>query len=274
MQFLASHQDEAAILAGGTDILVQVKQKKRLPKYLVNIKGVSGLDGITYNGQGLRLGALTTIRTIETSPIIKEKYPVLAEAAATIGSVQVRNRGTLGGNLCNASPAADMAAPLIALGATARILGPQGERTVSMEEFFAGPGKTVLGPGEVLAEVAVPPPSPRSAGAYIKLGPRKAMDIAVVGVAAVVTLESQGDRCRDVRIALGSVAPIPLRAKKAETVLRGQVVSYDLAVTAGHKAMEEASPITDIRGSAEYRRDMVGVLTRRAVLRALEAART
>ncbi|MBI2917145.1 MAG: xanthine dehydrogenase family protein subunit M [Chloroflexi bacterium] len=265
------HWGQVRVMAGGTDLLVRLKQRVIRPQYVLNLKRVPGLDGLTYaKGQGLRIGALTTIRTIETSPVVKEHYPVLAEAAGMLGSVQVRNLATVGGNLCNASPSAEMPPGLLAYGAQARIVGPKGERTVPLDQFFLGPGQTCLLQGDLLAEVLVPESAPKTAGVYIKLSPRAAMDCAVVGVAAVVTLED--GKCKDCRIALGAVAPTPLRPRSAEDLLRGKPLDPGLRERAGQAAMEEAKPITDVRGSAEYRKEMVKVLTRRAVQQAFQRA--
>jgi len=263
---LARHGEQARVLAGGTDLLIRMKARQWRPQYVVNIKGIPGLRGISQNGGGLSIGALTTVREVETSPVIRQNYGSLAYAASQLGSIQVRNSATIGGNLCNAAPSAELAPPLLGLGATARIRGPQGERNVPLEEFFTGPGKTVLGPGELLVGLEVPAPAPGSGNAYIKHSPRRAMDIAVVGVAAWV-LQEEG-LCRDCRIALGAVAPVPMRARNAEATLRGQPLTDELLAKAGQAAMAECSPIDDIRGSAEYRREMVRVLTQRAVKQA------
>lgn len=271
ISLLDKHWGQVRVLAGGTDLLVRLKQRVVRPQYVLNIKRVPELDKVSYGKrQGLRIGALTTIRAIETSPVIKEHYPVLAEAASVLGSVQVRNLATVGGNLCNASPSAEMPPGLLAYGAKARIVGPKGERTVPLDQFFLGPGQSCLQQGELLAEVLVPEPPPNTAGVYIKLSPRAAMDCAVVGVAAVVTLEN--GKCKDCRIALGAVAPTPLRPRSAEDLLRGQPLDPALREKAGQAAMEEATPITDVRGSAEYRKEMVKVLTRRAVQQAFQRA--
>ncbi|HLB29595.1 MAG TPA: xanthine dehydrogenase family protein subunit M, partial [Dehalococcoidia bacterium] len=214
---LSQHGEQARVLAGGTDLLIRMKARQWRPQYVVNIKGIPGLSGISQNGGALSIGALTTVREIETSPLVKQGYPALAYAASQIGSIQVRNSATVGGNLCNAAPSAELAPPLLVLGASARIRGPQGERSVPLEEFFTGPGRTVLGPGELLVALEVPAPVHGSSNAYLKHSPRRAMDIAVVGAAAWVLTEN--GICRDCRIALGAVAPTPLRARNSEAVL-------------------------------------------------------
>lgn len=263
---------QADVLAGGTDLLVEIKEHLRAPDYVVNIKKIPGLDYLRYDEQtGLRIGPVTTVRMVETSPLIQEKYAGLAEAARQLGSIQVRNRATVAGNLCRASPAADTAPPLIADGATVRLYGPQGERTVLLEQFFIGPGQTILAPNELLVEIAVPGPPPHTGKVYIKHGRRKAMELAVVGVAVSLTLS--GDTCADVRIALGAVAPTPLRVPQAERRLRGMVVNSAAIAAAAEAAREAARPISDVRGSAAYRRELVYVLTKRAVEVALQRAR-
>lgn len=255
----------AQALAGGTDLLVELKEQLRSAERVVNIKKIRGLGGLSYDARaGLRIGALATAREVEISPIVLEKYPSLAQAARELGSIQVRNRATIVGNLCRASPSADTAPPLIADGAVAKIHGLEGERTVALEEFFTGPGKTVLAAGELVTEIVVPPPAPGTGKVYLKHGRRKAMELATVGVA--VTLNS------DIRIVLGAVAPTPIRARDAEALLRGKDLDDALIEQAAEAAMREARPISNVRASAEYRREMVKVLTRRALAQALRAA--
>jgi carbon-monoxide dehydrogenase medium subunit len=269
---LVRHGAEASLLAGGTDLLVEIKEHVRWPKHVVNVKRIPGLAALEYDARdGLRFGALVTAREIETSPVVLEKYPGLAQAARELGSIQVRHRATVVGNICRASPSADTLPPLIADGASVRIRGPAGGRTVALEDFFTGPGKTVLAPGELVTEVVVPPPAPRTGKHYIKHGRRKAMELATVGVAVALTLE--GDACREIRIALGAVAPTPIRARAAEAALHGRGLDAQAIAAAARIAQGECRPISNVRGSAEYRREMVGVLAARAIERAREAAR-
>lgn len=270
---LKKHKGKARILAGGTDLIVEMKERllPMEPEAIIDIKKIPRLEGIDFSAQkGLRLGALTTFTDLERSTVIRKRYPILASAAHEVGSVQIRNRGTIGGNLCHGSPSADIAPPLLALRATAVIVGEGGKRQVPLEKFFKGPGKTVLKGDELLTELLIPPPLPRSAGVYIKLGVRRAMEIAIVAVAAVVSLGQKDSLCREVSVALGAVAPTPMRAYRAEELLRGKPLTEQLIEQAAEVAMEESKPITDIRGSAEYRREMVKVLTRRATKRAIE----
>lgn len=271
VSLLERYGADARAIAGGTDLVVQMRYGEESPRYLVNLKTIKGLDSIADGDDGLHLGALTSIRAIETSPLIKEKYSILSQAAHLLGSVQVRNLATIGGNLCHAAPSAELAAPLLALGAKARITGPAGERTIPVEDFFRGPGQVALNTGELLVELHVPSPAPRSAGVYLKHSIRKAMDIAFVGTGVVVEL-ADGGTCRDIRIALGAVAPTPMRARKAEDMLRGKVLDEPILREAGEIASQECSPISDIRCSAEHRREIVKVFVRRAALQAAAAA--
>ena len=270
---LTDHGSQAKVLAGGTDLLTLLKERTLKPRFVVNIKRLTGLEGITYTpGKGLRIGALTTIRTLETSPLLKEKYPALAQAAHLLGSPQVRNLATIGGNLCNAAPSAETASPLLSFSASARIAGPKGESTLPLESFFSGPGTTVLQEGELLTELFLPEPPPRMGSVYIKHCPRGSMDIAVVGVAVMVALASGNGKVEECRIGLGAVAPTPFRAKGAEELLRDKKPTELLVQEVAQRAATESTPISDIRGSAEYRSQMVRVLTARALLIAFERA--
>ena len=268
---LGRHRGAASVLAGGTDLLVEMKEQLRRPQHVVNIKRISGIASFDYDDRGgLRIGALVTARAIETSPVVLAKYPGLAQAARELGSVQIRNRATLVGNVCRASPSADTLPPLIADRAWAKLYGSAGERTVELEQFFTGPGRTLLAPDELVIELVVPPPAPHTGKVYIKHGRRKAMELATVGVAVALTLE--GGRCADVSIVLGAVAPTPIRARTAEDALRGQPADETRIADAARAARSEARPISNVRASADYRSEMVDVLTRRALERARELA--
>jgi carbon-monoxide dehydrogenase medium subunit len=256
-------------LAGGTDLVIAIKEKGLLPKYVVDLKKVPGLSGIRENGDGsITIGALTTMREIETAPLITGKFPFLAQSAAEVGSIQIRNRATVGGNMANATPSADVAPALIALNAAATIFSAAGERTVSLKEFFRGPSQSVMTPDEILTEITIPKTDPRLVGEYIKFSPRDMMDLAYVGVAVAYVLDEKERRCENVRIVLGAVAPTPIRAPKAEAILEGRILTEELATRAGEMAAQEAKPISDVRSSADYRRAMVGVMTKRALLNA------
>lgn len=267
-RLLKDKGDGGRFLAGGTDLVIAMKEKGLLPKYIVDLKRVPNLSGIRENADGsITLGALTTMYEIETSPLIKKKFPFLAQSAAEVGSIQIRNRATIGGNMCNATPSADTAPALIALNATAKIAGGAGERTMNLEEFFKGPGRNAMDPGEILTAITIPKTGPHLVGEYIKFSPRDMMDLAYIGVAVVYDLGSD-KKCTGVRIVLGAVAPTPIRARNSEALLEGQILSEDLATKVGDEAAREAKPISDVRSSADYRRAMVGVMTKRAVLNA------
>ncbi len=260
--------DKAALYAGGTDLLVQMRAGRIKPQYLIDIKRLDALKGIGYSGGGeLRIGALVTHREIETSPLIRERFPVLWDGASKVGSVQIRNRGTVGGNICNALPSADDVGPLIVLGARLRILGPRGERELALEDFYLGPRQTLLAKDEILLEFRVP--AGAGQGAYIKYSPRKAMDLALLGVS--VYLEKNGDgACQAARIALTTAGPIPMRAREAEDCLLGQAPTDEVLCRAGEIAAREARPRTSWRSSEAYRRELLKVLVPRAGRLALE----
>jgi len=270
---LQKYDGKAKILAGGTDLLIRIRDRAIHPQVVIDLKQIPQLYGIHYEqDKGLRLGPLTLIRDIETSKIIREKFGVLSQAAETLGSVQVRNKATVGGNLCNAAPSADMAPPLIGLDAEVKIAGRGKDKTLPLEAFFRGPGETALGPDEILIEISVPNMAPHSYGVYLKHGRRKALDLAVVGVASVLTMDSTLSKCEDIRIVLGAVAPTPMRAKKAEAVIRGNDLSDSVINEAAKIAAEECSPISDVRGSEWYRRQVVEALVKRGINQALAMA--
>jgi aerobic carbon-monoxide dehydrogenase medium subunit len=268
---LARHGSEAKLLAGGTDLLPQMKNALLKPGVVIDLSGVSRLRAIeSGNGQGLRIGAAVTARTLELDRAVRSRFLSLAESGALVGSVQVRNLATLGGNLCNAAPSADMAPPLVALDAEAVITGPKGERRVPIGAFFTGVRRTVLAPDEILVELAVPVPGAHSGGNYLRHTPRRELDIAVVGVASQLTLAN--GVCTKARIALAAVAPVPVRATAAEEALEGQAVTPERIARAADLAVEAARPISDQRGSADFRRHLVRVLTRRTLTTALARA--
>ena len=265
---LQRHGQQARIVAGSTDFLVRWRAGFWHPEYVVNIQHIPGMSRVTFSRRnGLRFGALVTIQTLEQHPAIRQHYPALAAAAASFAGVQVRNLATVGGNICNASPSGDMLPALLAFGAECRVSGPDGHRQVPLDQLFTGPGRTVLAQDEVLTEIALPPPARNTGSLYIKHSPRGAMDIATVGVASALTVDRAGV-CTSARIALGAVAPTPLRARAAEEMLQGQILDADMLQAAADQAMSQATPIDDVRGTADYRRQMVGVLTRRTLERA------
>lgn len=268
---LKKHQGKCKLLAGGTDLLVEIKEKRRQPpEFLLNIGLIPGLDKVEHrDGQGLAIGALAKLSQVENSPVARKNYPLLSQAAKTIGSRQIRNLATAAGNICNASPAADLAAPLLVLEASLKIRGTKGERVIKLEEFFRGPGETVLAQDEMVTEILVPPSPAGARGVYMKQSPRRAMDIAVVGVAVLAGLDQKKNILSTYRIGLGAVASTPLRARRAEAVLLGKAPQEELILEAARVAQEEARPIDDIRGSAEYRKEIVKVLVKRATRQAL-----
>ncbi len=265
-----SDRPEAIPLAGGTDLLVQMKEEHRPVQVLLSLKRVPEVHRFSQNGM-LTFGSAVTVGQIAADRQIQQNYTSLAMGAGLIGSVQIRNMATVGGNLCNAAPSADTAPPLLVLGAQAVIANTRGERTIPLEAFFLGPGQAALQSGELLKEIIVPKPPQRSGSFYVRHTSRARMDIAVVGVAAAITLNADGTII-DARLALGAVAPVPMRVTAAETLLRGHTLSDELLQEVGATAAQEAKPIDDLRASAEYRRRLVNVLTQRALRSAFARA--
>jgi len=274
LAMLAQYGEACKIICGGQSILILMRQGLVAPEYLVDIRQLHELDFIDFDAaKGLRIGAVTTHRKIEKSALIRRHYPVLAEMEEHLASIQTRNWGTIGGNLCHADPAGDPAPVLIALGASLRMADGKGERTVPVEEFFLDYFETVLGPEGLLLEITVPVPPPRTATAYEKFTVIES-DHAVVSVACSITLDAEGHRCQDARIVLGAAAPTPKRATRAEEAVVGAALEERVLDAAGRAASEEAEPITDIHASEAYRRDLVKALTRRMVRKAWETAKT
>lgn len=267
-ELLARFGPRAKVLSGGTDVLVKMKNGLLTPEILISLRNIEELKTIEdIPGKGVVIGARATHNELVNSSIINEKYLSVSEAAHHMAANQVRNVGTVGGNICNAVPSADLPPILIALGAAIKLAGSKGERTMPLEEFFIGPNKSVIAQDEILTEIVIPE-QPSTGSNYIKFGLRESGSLAVVGVAVTVTMA--GNILQDVRIALGAVAPTPMRAKEAEASLRGQIVSDNLLAEAGSIASQECKPISDIRGSEEYRRDMVRVFTQRALRKAID----
>jgi carbon-monoxide dehydrogenase medium subunit len=273
LTLLDKYQDDCKVIGGGQSLLILMRQGLVAPKYLVSIKGLSELSYIKDTKEGLKIGALTTHRKIEKSPVIKKKSGVLAEMEQRLASIQTRNWGTIGGNLCHGDPAGDPAPVLIALKATLTITSLKGERNMPVEDFTLDYFETALQPGELLTEIQVPPPPPRSGTAYTKFNIIES-DLATVGVAVSVTLGTGDGVCQDVRIALGASAPAPMRAKKAEAVLKGKRITDALLKEAGKAASAEAEPISDIQASEEYRRELVKILVGRVAKEALARAKS
>lgn len=272
---LSRHGAEAELLAGGTDLLVKMKLKHRMPRYLIHVKGIPELDRIHYGDDGLRIGALTTIQAIQDSEVVSRNFPMLSRAAGVLGTLQIRALGTLGGNLANASPSAEFGPPLLVLEASVLCLGPGGERRIPMTEFFVAPGKSALQPDEMITEIHVPPLPDRAKCLYLKHSLRR-MDVAMAGAAVFVVLD--GDVCREVRIALGAVAPTPFRARKAEEALKGRRLAGDstqaeLLDAVAQIASGESSPIDDLRGYASYRSKIVGMMVKQGLGQVIGRAR-
>lgn len=267
LTILSQYQGKSKIIAGGTDLMLQMRNKAIKPEYVVDITRIPGLDYVAFDDQrGLRLGAVTTIRALETSAEIQRKYPVISQAASQLGSVAIRNVATVGGNLCNALPSAETSQVLVALSAQVKMIGPRGERILPLDGFFTGVGKTVLQPDELLLEILVSECPPHTSGIYIKHSPRGPIDLAVVNITVLMTMEPDHKVCRDAKIVLGAVSPTPLRARKAENVLKGERVDAALIDRAAQVASDEAHPRHgSIRGSFEYKKEMVKVLTGRAI---------
>ncbi|KUO77513.1 MAG: hypothetical protein APF81_07755 [Desulfosporosinus sp. BRH_c37] len=269
LHILGTRREKVKLLAGGTDLVVQLKSREiAIPEYVLDLKSVPGLSSVTFNLQsGLTIGALATISSVAESSEAQKYFPALVQAALSMASPQVRNKGTFVGNICNAVPSADSAPPLLALNATLRLKSLAGERTVPIKEFFTGPRKTVLQPDEMVLEINVPTPPLGSSSVYLKLSPRHSMDLAIVGV-AVCGIMNNGI-CQDVTIALGAVAPTPIRAHLAEEMLKNNKITPELIEDAAQNAITQCSPIDDHRASKEYRCDMVRVMTKRALTQVL-----
>ncbi len=272
LSLLAASGEKGRVLAGGTDLIIQMRAGVRKPEQIVDLKAIPDLQVIAFSPQdGLRLGAAVCCARITNDAVLKQNYPGLVEAAGLIGSDQIQSRCSLGGNLCNGSPAADTTPALIALGAQCVIASSKGTtRTVPVEQIVTAPGRTVLQPGEILVEFRIAAPKGHSSDCYQRFIPRNEMDIAVVGVGAAITVE--GGKFTAARIGLGAVAATPLFAQAAGNSLVGKAVSDESIAAAAVLAQQVATPISDMRGTAEFRKHLVGVLTRRVVKEAVTRA--
>ena len=265
---LAELGEKATVLAGGTDVLHKMKVGKLAPEHLISLKHLEDLRTISHEpGRGIVIGALASHNAIYTSRLLQERYLSLPMAAHTMASNQICNMGTVGGNIVNGVPSADLPPILIALNATIRLVSGKGERTMPLQDFFHGSAETVIAPGEILADITLPDQS-TTGSTYIKFGLRRSGALAVAGVAVSVTVA--GDTLRDARIVLASAAPTVMRARGAEDLLRGKTINDELLAEAGTVAAAESRPRDSIRGSAEYRRNLVGVLTKRALRKAID----
>jgi carbon-monoxide dehydrogenase medium subunit len=271
LALLAKHGEEAKVIAGGTDVLVDIKYKEE-PGCLINIKRIPGINSIQENSGSLRIGPLVTIREIETSSLVRQRLPVLWEACHQFASLQIRNTATIGGNICRASPSGETLAPLLVLEAKGKLAFSDGDKIEPFSTLFQGPGKTALGSRGLLTEIDVPYPPAASRSVYLKHAVRGAMDIAMVGVAVLVTPDAAKNNMQDVRIGLAAVAPTPIRATKTEALLRGKPLSAGLVQEAAQMAGSESRPIDDQRSSGEYRRWIVEALTRQGLQQTWKAA--
>jgi CO/xanthine dehydrogenase FAD-binding subunit len=264
----------ARAMAGGTDLLVQLRSGRFDLDLIVDLKHMVETNQLFYEPvEGLTLGAAVPCCRIYEDPQVRELYPAIVDSASLIGGVAVQGRATIGGNVCNAAPSGDSLPTLMVLGTSCRIFGPQGERVIPIEQFFTGPGTTVLEQGELLVSLQVPPPRPNSGASYLRFIPRNEMDIAVVGVGARVDLSDDLQKILSAWIALGAVAPTPILVTEAAKALSGKVPSEETFNRVAALAQEAADPITDMRGTIDYRRHLVGVLVKRALLKAVERAR-
>jgi len=292
---LQRFRNKAVLVAGGTDVIVGIRQKKLAPQVLISLKGLNGFDHIERDDQRVRIGSLSTHRKVAESLLIRESFSALSDAARHVGSPQIRNVATLGGNISNGLPSADTACPLLVFNTQVKITGPRGERVLPLDQFFIGPRKTALQSDEILLEFIIPPLPSHSGSCYRKLARRQAMELPVLGIAmllavdivnaeplkealereaAIEKLQDALDQseiyCREARIALGVVAPTPIRAKGAEAVLKGARMTTETLREAGEKASKEAQPRDTVRGAAWFRTEMIRVLPRRLAMTCLE----
>lgn len=274
VELLAAHGDRARVLAGGTDIIVQVREGRRNVDMLVDVKQIRRLNELGFEkSRGLRVGASVPCYRIYEHKRIAKLYPGLVDAVSLVGGIQIQSRASVGGNLCNASPAADTIPALIVHQAVCVIAGPNGEREVPVEQFCTAPGRTVLQPGELLVGLHIPTPPENFGAAYLRFIPRNEMDIAVVGAGVSIVLDESKSRCVSARVALAAVAPTPLFVPEAGAALINGELSYDMIGKAASIAQAAARPISDMRGEADYRRHLVGVLLRRAIVKAVDRAK-
>ncbi len=273
LEMKRDYRDRARVLAGGTDLLVLLKDRKIKTDAVLSLRHLRELDFIRAEKKGVTLGALVTHSAAGSSTIVRQQFPDLAEACTQVGATQIQNLGTIGGNLCNASPAADTAPPLLLLDSVLTLASVRGERRIPIQEFVLGPRQTVIEADEILKEIFIPQTAGRRGATYLKLGRRQAMEIAIVGVGVAIHLNGSDRVVSDCRVAMGSVAPTVVRARRAEKVLRDREITNELVDELAAVAADEARPISDIRASAEYRLDMVRVLCRQAAQAALARAR-
>jgi len=270
---MAAHKGSANLLAGGTDLIVFMRARRKRPDLVIDVKKIPELCELKMHEAGLTIGASVSCRTIFEHDQIKETYPALVDSARLIGGSQIQGRASIGGNLCNAAPSADIIPTLIAYNAAANVVSARGERRIPVEEFCVAPGKTVLGPDEILVNILLALPGPHSGARFLRFIPRKEMDIAVANSAAYVELDEAGQCFRYARIAIGAVAPSPLFVEEAGAALRNQRVDDESILRAARIARDAARPIDDMRGTVEHRLQLVETLTKRALTDAVKRAR-
>jgi carbon-monoxide dehydrogenase medium subunit len=263
---MEKRKNEAEYVAGGTDVIVGIKQRVRRPKVLISLRGVEGLGFIRDNG-AMTIGSMTLFRDLERHDGIRQGFPALYRAVSLLANPQIRNVATIGGNLCNAAPSADCAPPLLVMEAVVTLKGPGGKRAVPVDEFFSGPGENVMEDPEILTEISIPGTARDARTAFVKKG-RLKQDIAVVNAAALLVMD--GAVCRTCRLAAGAVSPVPMRLWKAEEMVEGKPIDEELLERVKGVVEESVQPITDVRSTEEYRRTMSGVLIKRAIQKALE----
>ena len=272
LALLNDHGEDAKIIAGGTALVIMLNQRLIMPSYLVSLRKLPGLDSVESVDGALQLGALVTHRAVETSPLVRDQIPVLAETYRQVATLRIRNMATVGGTLAHADPSQDSPVTLMALDARVRLISKGGSREVPLNEFFTDYYETVLQPDELLTDVLVPAPKPHTGSIYLKFLPRTEDDYATVGVAASVEIEPASQLCQECRIVMGGVAPTPLRVQEAEALLSGQKWAPELLRNAASLAQEHTDPISDSRGSSDYKREMAGVCVRRALEQAGQRA--
>ncbi len=270
--FYCRHSETARFMAGGTDIIVKIKEEWIEPDFLISLKKIPDLAELHKNEstKQLSIGAMVTHAALEKSLMIQNEYPIIYDAVSNIGSLQVRNVGTIGGNLINAVPSADGAIPLIALDGTALLHGPDGERSVEVRDLFIEPYKTVLKPGEILTKITIPAQAPHTGSAYIKFGRRAAMELPLIGIGVLLSLDDDLETCTKARICLGVAAPTPMRALDAENLLVGKKINEDILIEAGKVAADESRVRDSIRGKAWHRKEMIRVQVRRMGIKCMK----
>ena len=272
ISFYGQHSETSKFVAGGTDVIVKLKEGWMEPDFLISLRKIEEMKELHKNDatKELSIGATVTHATLEKSLMIRNEYPIIYDAVSNIGSLQVRNVGTIGGNLINAVPSADGAIPLIALDGVALLHGPDGERSADVKDLFLSPYKTILKPGEILKKITIPPQLPRTGSAYIKFGRRAAMELPLIGIGVLLTVEDDLETCTKARIVLGVAAPIPMRAVDAEKYLLGKKISEDVLIEAGKIAADESKVRDSIRGKAWHRKEMIRVQVKRMGLKCME----